>query len=99
MVYVDPTEVAPENYKTVWQEGPRRVVEMRLKSGEIDTQHSHPDMVAYFVKGGKLRVHLENGEFTEADYPDGFVMPHEPWTHTMENVGTTDVFVIIFETK
>ncbi len=99
MAYIDPTEVAPDNYKTVWEDGPRRVVEMRLKAGEIDTQHSHPDMIAYFVKGGRIKVHLENGESTEDEFADGAVLPHGPWTHTMENVGSSDVFVIIFETK
>ena len=99
MAYIDPTEVAPDQYKVVWEDGPRRLVEMRLKAGEIDVKHSHPDMVAYFVHGGRIRVHLENGESTETDYPDGFVLPHGPWTHTMENVGTTDVFTLVYETK
>jgi beta-alanine degradation protein BauB len=99
MAYIDPTEVSPNNYKTVWEDGPRRVVEMTLKAGETDIQHSHPNEVVYFVKGGKVKVHLENGESMEAGFPDGFVLPHDAWTHTVENVGTTDIFAIIYETK
>jgi uncharacterized cupin superfamily protein len=72
---------------------------MRLKAGETDTQHSHTSELVYFVKGGKVKVHLDNGETMEAEFPDGFVMAHDPWTHTVENVGTTDIFAIIFETK
>jgi len=56
-------------------------------------------MVGYFVTGSRLRIHLVDGTFDEKDFPDGSVLPHGPWTHTVENVGKTDVFGIIFETK
>ena len=29
--------------------------------------------------------------------PDGHVMYHEAWTHTVENIGDTDVLAIIYE--
>ena len=45
MAYIDPTEVSPANYKTVWEEGDRRVVEMTLPAGTSDIQHSHPNEV------------------------------------------------------
>ena len=35
----------------------------------------------------------------EADIPDGFVMWHEAWTHTVQNVGTSDIKAIIAENK
>jgi quercetin dioxygenase-like cupin family protein len=99
MEYIDSTEVSPANYKTLWEEGNRRVVEMTLKAGETDITHSHPNEVVSFITGGKVSIALENGEKMEADLPDGFVLPHEPWTHTVSNVGTTDIRAIIFETK
>ena len=49
---------------------------MRIKAGESDITHSHPSDLAYFVKGGKARVHMENGETMEAEFPDGGVMAH-----------------------
>jgi mannose-6-phosphate isomerase-like protein (cupin superfamily) len=99
MAYIDPTEVSPANYKTVWEEGDRRVVEMTLPAGTSDITHSHPNEVVYFITGGKVKVHLEDGGVMEAEFPDGFVLPHEAWTHKVENVGTTDIKAIIFETK
>ena len=99
MAYIDPTEVSPDNYKTVWEEGNRRVVEMTLKAGQSDIEHSHPSEVVYFITGGKVRIHVEGAENMEADLPDGFVLPHEAWTHRVENIGTTDIRAIIFETK
>ena len=91
MAYIDPTEVSPDNYKTVWEEGNRRVVEMTLKAGQSDVEHSHPNEVVYFITGGKVRIHIEGAENMEADLPDGFVLPHEAWTHRVENIGTTDI--------
>jgi quercetin dioxygenase-like cupin family protein len=83
----------------VWEEGDRRVVEMTLPAGTSDITHSHPNEVVYFITGGKVKVHLEDGGVMEAEFPDGFVLPHEAWTHKVENVGTTDIKAIIFETK
>jgi quercetin dioxygenase-like cupin family protein len=99
MAYIDPTVVSPDNYKTLWEKGNRRVVEMTLKAGQSDVEHSHPNEVVYFITGGKLRIHMVNDEVMEAEVPDGFVLPHDAWTRRVKNVGTTDVWGIIFETK
>ncbi|MDA1215376.1 MAG: hypothetical protein O2812_00695 [Chloroflexi bacterium] len=99
MTYIDPTEVSADNYKTLWEDGNRRFVEMVLKAGESDTEHSHPDEVVYFVTGEKVRIYAEGADNMEAELPDGFVMHHEAWTHRVENIGATEVRVIIFETK
>lgn len=97
--YTDPVAVSPTNYRTLLENEHVRVVEMRLKRGEIDAPHSHPAETVYFVQGGKLRLHLPGGETAEAEFPDGGVMWHEPWTHRVENVGTSDVLAIIVESK
>jgi hypothetical protein len=72
---------------------------MTPKAGETDTTHSHSNGVVRFITGGKVSIALENGEKMEADLPHGFVLPHEPWMHTVSNVGTTDIRAIIFETN
>ena len=99
MAYIDPVSASPNNYKLLLEEGNRRVIEMTLKAGESDIQHSHPSEMVYFIRGGKVRIHLENGESMEAELPDGHVMAHEPWTHRVENIGSADVHAVIFETK
>ena len=95
--YIDPIEVASENYELLSQEGNVRVVKMCLRPGEIDNEHSHPHETVYFINGGKLRIHVEGEAAMEADIPDGHVMHHGPWTHRVENVGDTTVNAIIFE--
>lgn len=97
MTYKDPTEVSSAQYTILLQEGNRRMVEMRVKPGETDTEHSHPDELVYFVKGGKARVHLPGGETMDVEFPDGGTMAHEAWTHQVENIGDTEIHAIIFE--
>jgi mannose-6-phosphate isomerase-like protein (cupin superfamily) len=95
--YIDAVEAAADNYKLLSEEGKVRVIEMTLPPGVIDNEHSHHHEVVYFLKGGNLRIHVD-GDAMEADIPDGHVMHHGPWTHRVENIGTTTVKAIIFET-
>lgn len=95
--YIDPIEVAAENYKLLSQEGNVRVIEMRLEPGQIDNEHSHPHETVYFIHGGKLRIHTEGNDPMEAEIPNGHVMHHGPWTHRVENIGDNTVLAIIFE--
>ena len=99
MTYIDPVKASPKNYKLLFEDDVHRVLEMSLKAGEKDNEHSHTAEIAYFITGSSLKIHLPDGKTVEADIPDGHVMSSEPWTHTVENVGTADVKAIIFETK
>jgi mannose-6-phosphate isomerase-like protein (cupin superfamily) len=81
MMHIDPTEVSPDNYKTLCEEGNRRVVEMTLKARQSDNEHSHPSEVVYFITEGKVRIHVEGADVMEVDLPDGFVLPHDAWRH------------------
>jgi hypothetical protein len=75
------------------------VLEMNLKAGETDVTHSHPSETVYFLSGGKVKIHLPDGQSMEAEIPDAHVMWHEEWTHQVENVGTSNVQAIIVEYK
>ena len=99
MEYKDPIEVSPENYRLLLEDGDFRLVEMTLPAGTSDIEHSHPDEMVYFITGGKVRIHLPDGESVELDIPDGHSMKHEPWTHRVENIGTTDITAVLFERK
>ena len=99
MAYIDPVTASPNNYKMLMENEQVRVLEMTLKAGESDQVHSHPSETVYFVKGGKVKIHLLDGGVADADIPDGHVMWHEEWTHRVENVGSSDVHAIIVEAK
>ena len=99
MAYIDPVKSSPDNYKVLLENDHVRVLEMNLKAGETDNTHSHPDETVYFVTGSKVKIHLPDGGAMEADIPDGHVMWHEAWTHTVENVGSSDIKAIVVENK
>jgi len=94
--YIDAVKAASENYKLLSEEGNIRVIEMLLKPGQKDNEHSHHSETVYFITGGKLKIYVD-GDVMEAEIPDGHVMHHGPWTHRVENVGDSDVRAIIFE--
>ena len=99
MAYIDPVKSSPDNYKVLMENDHVRVLEMNLKAGETDNTHSHPDETVYFVTGSKVKIHLPDGGAVEADIPDGHVMWHDAWTHTVENVGSSDIKAIVVENK
>jgi hypothetical protein len=53
------------------------VLEMTLKAGTSDIEHSHHDETVYFITGGKVKVHMPDGGSADLEFPDGFVMWHE----------------------
>lgn len=99
MVYIDPTEASPNNYRLLLENEHVRVLEMRLRAGERDSEHSHDDETVYFISGSKVKIHLPTGGSSDVELPDGHVMWHEAWTHSVENVGPTDISAIIVESK
>ncbi|PCI31487.1 MAG: hypothetical protein COB53_13140 [Elusimicrobia bacterium] len=99
MEYIDPTIVAADNYKLLFENEKVRVIEMRMAPGTGDNKHSHRDQTVHFIKGGQIKVHLEDGTHIDWDFPDGHTVWHEAWTHRLENVGSTHLHAIILEPK
>ena len=99
MTYIDPVVSSPDNYKLLFENDTHRVLEMNVKAGESDSEHSHPAEIAYFISGGSARIHLPDGKVMEAEVPDGHVMESDGWTHRVEDGGTKDIKAIIFEIK
>ena len=76
-----------------------RIVEMTMKPGEEDGEHAHRYEAVYFIRGGKALITLPDGKSMEKEIPDGGTMAHAGWTHTVKNVGVTDIHAIIAELK
>ena len=76
------------------------MLEYTLKPGEKDTPHTHPAKSSYVVSGGKIKVHLENGETILVDE----VAETASWMgyvgkHYVENIGNTTIKIILTEVK
>ena len=99
MTYIDPIQSSPDNYRVLLENERVRVLEMKLPAGGRDQTHSHPAETVYFIRGGKARIHLADGEAADVDLPDGHVMWHDAWTHQVENLGASDIHAVIVESK
>ena len=94
----DAVSVAPEVYSVLNEDERARVLEMKLPAGTEDGEHTHPDELVYFITGGMVVITTAEGE-TELEIPDGHVLSHEGWTHSVRNVGDTDIHAIIWELR
>ncbi len=94
--YIDAVVAAADNYKLLSEEGPVRVIEMNLPVGARDNKHSHNNETVYFFSGGKASIYV-GSDTVNVEIPDGFVMHHGPWMHSVENTGNTPIHALIFE--
>ena len=72
---------------------------MSLNAGYKNNEYSHTSEIVYFITDSSLKIHLSDGQAADAGVPDGHVMQHDAWTHSVENIGSKDLKAIIFETK
>ena len=97
---IDPVKLMPDKFKVLLENEHVRVVEYSLKPGEKDDWHTHPPKSSYVVAGGKLKVHLENGEIIVADEKTGTASwMNYVGKHYVENIGTTTVTIVFTEIK
>ena len=76
-----------------------RVLELLLKPGQSERQHSHPQYVLYPLTDYKVRNTSADGTVRVFERKAGEVFWGEPISHGGENVGNTDVHAIIVELK
>ena len=95
----DPVMLSPQYY-TVKADNERvRVLEYRLKPGQKEAMHSHPACVIYFFAPANLRVTLGDGKITESFVTEGEVVVRDPLAHALENIGNTELHVLLVELK
>lgn len=95
----DPVEVAPNVYKTLFENERVRLLEVRLAAGDSSEMHSHPDYVVYNLSAGKVKFSSGSGETEEVELPEGTAMWRDAEEHATENVGGNDVRALLFELK
>ena len=97
---IDPVKVSPDKFKIIMENEHVRVVQYSLKPGEKDNWHTHPPKSSYVISGGKLKIHLENGDSLLVDEKTGTAS----WMnylgkHFAENIGSTVVTILLTEIK
>ncbi len=95
----DVMKVAPESHKVLLENDRVRVLEYRIKPGEKDATHSHPDYIVYALTPGKFKFTLPDGKTIESEEKAGEVLFLEAKTHAHENVGSTEAHGLLIELK
>jgi quercetin dioxygenase-like cupin family protein len=97
---IDIVKTSPNQAKVLMENQYVRVVEYFIKPGEKDVWHTHPPRSSYVVSGGKVKVYSENGEPKISEVITGT----SSWAgqgakHYVENIGNTDIKIILTEIK
>lgn len=67
--------------------------------GEATPMHSHPNYIVYRFKPTKARITLADGSQRTGERQAGEVTWEKPTTHSVENLGSTDIHNLIVELK
>jgi quercetin dioxygenase-like cupin family protein len=91
---------SPEIYKVIAENEKFRVVEVTWKPGQKDQFHSHPDNAIYYTTNCSMRSQVPGGAPQQNQRVAGTARVQGPVTsHSVENIGTTDCRLIMFEPK
>ncbi len=95
----DPVKVDPAHHKVEFENAQVRVLRVTFGPGEKTPTHEHPAGVAVFLTDGKNRVSPEGRPVDETPRKAGGVVLVQPGKHTVENLGTSKVEIMLVELK
>ena len=96
-VSADPVAVSPQYYKVLLDSNHVRVLEYRLGPGRREPMHAHPDYLVYFFGEARLRAAYPDGHTSEAVVTAGETVYRKGLSHSVENIGETDVHALLIE--
>lgn len=95
----DPAKVGPDLYNCTFENEHARLCEITIKAGAKIPSHSHPQHLLYVLAPGKARIHPAAGEAVEVDFTRGQTVWAAAETHHAENIGDTEVKLLMVEFK
>ncbi len=91
---------SPDIYKVIAENAQYRVIEVNWQPGQRDVMHSHPASAVYYPMDCSLRGHAQNGTTWDGLPTAGKALVQMPIAaHMVENTGTSECKVIMFEPK
>jgi hypothetical protein len=94
----DLAKVSPDA-KVLFENDRVRVLEIQHQPGGKEPMHSHPAYVTYSLTNATVKVTSPDGKTVVKERKAGLAQWGEPVTHAVENVGTTEWHVVVFELK
>lgn len=95
----DPVKLSPRMYTVLLENDHVRVLEFRARPGESEPMHAHPAATFYDISGGRFKITTPDGKSETRESKAGSAGWSATTTHQYQNVGSTDVHVIVVETK
>ena len=95
---VDVVTVAPD-VKVLLENDRVRVLESKLKPGEVEGMHTHPEYIAYFLTPTTVEITTPDGKSVVKKPPAGKVLYGSGAEHRIKNVGDTLQRVLVIEIK
>jgi quercetin dioxygenase-like cupin family protein len=96
---MDPVKLSPQYYTVRLDNARVRVLEYRLKPGQKEVMHSHPEGIVYALADATVRTTLPDGSSSEHRSLKGDVLWRDAVTHAAENVGPTEAHYLAVELK
>ena len=95
----DPVKISPQYYTVRLENDRVRVLEWRLKPGQKDKMHSHPDGIVIELADATLKSTLPDGTSTTRALVNGEVTWRGAMSHSIENIGATEAHALAIELK
>jgi quercetin dioxygenase-like cupin family protein len=95
----DAVKVDPQHYKVESENAQVRVLRVKYGPHEKSVMHRHPNAVAIFQTDSHVRFTYPNGKTEERDVKAGQTLWTPAVKHLPENLGDSDMEVILVELK
>jgi len=93
----DPMQYGVKHLKVLAEDDKVRVLKFTPSKGNKTPMHSHPAMVVYTIKGGRIKFTFPDGTSRETELKAGEAVIRPPVTHADEALD--DLEVILVELK
>jgi beta-alanine degradation protein BauB len=91
-------EASPDVYKVIAEDARYRIIAVTWKPGQRDQLHAHPASGVYYLTDCSVRVHMPDGAVRDYKPTAGTAIVQAPIPgHVLENAGTTECRIIMFE--
>jgi len=91
---MDPEKLSPQYYGVRLDNDRVRVLEWRLKPGEKENMHSHPEGVVIVLSDATVKSTAPDGTSAINTMVNGDVKWRNVISHSVENVGSTEAHVL-----
>jgi quercetin dioxygenase-like cupin family protein len=90
----DPMQYGVKHLKVLAEDDKVRVLEYSPKKGDRTPMHSHPSMVVYVLKGGRIKFTLPDGSTKVSELKTGETVLRAPVTHADEAIDDLDAILV-----